>query len=526
MTRPALPAPVDEWQAALVKELEEFFISTEGALEGLNLFFSNELGNSRAQIIEYINVQTTDLFAKIEDYRLLQVNFDTELTKAQAKLETLNTLYADAEKARVTSLKLLEAKIEDANNKSEARVTEFFEAYSSLEVAMGRWVVEVNSTLTTAISDASAAASLALTTFASGYESLATFQVALTAAYEGYADGAAEDAQANAIATANSALTAFASGHSSLAAFETNLTAGYQTYADTAAGQAQTNAEATAASELSAFAGPYTSMANYNTTVTSAYQSFANNAANNAETNAEATAATALSTFSSGHSTLAAFETSLTTTYDGRYSSLIVFGELQDDVDAVELKFGVTGTIDGVSGGFIFTGIQTLGGGVTYDLIIDANVTINGNLLVNGTITTLKAATHAFTETWAATGANKGPLTFPSGTVIVSMTCDIQIGTDVLVEFDCDATLHKDNGTEEHSFVLLFQIEGVTIFTRAYRSNAYGGNSKIRYPLTFKRRITTTPGSKVFRLVVNGNQFHNVKSSLRAPTLIVTELKR
>jgi hypothetical protein len=59
-------------------------------------------------------------------------------------------------------------------------------------------------------------------------------------------------------------------------------------------------------------------------------------------------------------------------------------------IDGVKVQYGVVGTIDGARGGFVFQGVKQLGGGVTFGLIIDANVVINGNLLVNGSIESSK----------------------------------------------------------------------------------------------------------------------------------------
>lgn len=73
----------------------------------------------------------------------------------------------------------------------------------------------------------------------------------------------------------------------------------------------------------------------------------------------------------------------LTTTVGDNTAELDI---VATSVDGIEVKFGVTGTINGATGGFLFTGTQKLGGGAIF------GVEINGNLLVNGTITGSKIA--------------------------------------------------------------------------------------------------------------------------------------
>lgn len=59
---------------------------------------------------------------------------------------------------------------------------------------------------------------------------------------------------------------------------------------------------------------------------------------------------------------------------------------VQQSVNGIGVRYGVVGTINGVTGGFMFEGIRRNDGSVTYGLEINANVTINGNLVVNGSI--------------------------------------------------------------------------------------------------------------------------------------------
>ncbi|MBN8956965.1 MAG: hypothetical protein J0H17_10390, partial [Rhizobiales bacterium] len=89
------------------------------------------------------------------------------------------------------------------------------------------------------------------------------------------------------------------------------------------------------------------------------------------------------STRSSADSAMASDITGLTTTVGGHTASI---GTLTSTVNGVKVQFGVTGTINGVTGGFVFTGIAKLDGSVSY------TVEINGDLVVDGTITGGKLA--------------------------------------------------------------------------------------------------------------------------------------
>lgn len=73
--------------------------------------------------------------------------------------------------------------------------------------------------------------------------------------------------------------------------------------------------------------------------------------------------------------------------------------QVQQDVAGVlSVQWSIVGNINGVTGGLTLTGIKKAdGSGPTFNLEIDSNVTINGNLLVNGTISSPKIANDAVT---------------------------------------------------------------------------------------------------------------------------------
>ncbi|SEE59429.1 hypothetical protein SAMN05519104_6660 [Rhizobiales bacterium GAS188] len=100
---------------------------------------------------------------------------------------------------------------------------------------------------------------------------------------------------------------------------------------------------------------------------------------------ASATAITSLNTsVSSINGTLSAQASSITalnTTVSGHTATLTTYGT---SINGISVQYGITGTIDGVTGGFVFTGVRKLDGSVAYA------VEIQGNLIVDGTITGTK----------------------------------------------------------------------------------------------------------------------------------------
>jgi hypothetical protein len=82
-------------------------------------------------------------------------------------------------------------------------------------------------------------------------------------------------------------------------------------------------------------------------------------------------------------SAIASTVTTLSTTVGANTSAISVN---TTSINGVKVQFGVIGTINGVTGGFSFTGIQKLDGSVSFA------VEIQGSLIVNGTISASKLA--------------------------------------------------------------------------------------------------------------------------------------
>jgi hypothetical protein len=110
-------------------------------------------------------------------------------------------------------------------------------------------------------------------------------------------------------------------------------------------------------------------------------------------------------TRASADSALSTSLTTLSTTVGGHTSSI---STISSSVNGISVQYGVVGTIDGVTGAFIFSGVKKLDGTVSY------NVAINGGLIVSGTI----LATALNVSNLSAITANMGTLT--TGTIIIS----------------------------------------------------------------------------------------------------------
>lgn len=149
---------------------------------------------------------------------------------------------------------------------------------------------------------------------------------------------------------------------------------------DTSKGvNATSNALSSLTTRVSTAEGKITSQATDITNIKSAI----NDTSTGLSANAQATSAltTRVSTAEGKISSQATSITSLQTTVGDHTSTLTTYGA---SIDGVKVQFGVTGEIDGQTGGFIFKGIKRLDGSVSYTFSIDADVfarSINSPLL-------------------------------------------------------------------------------------------------------------------------------------------------
>jgi hypothetical protein len=71
------------------------------------------------------------------------------------------------------------------------------------------------------------------------------------------------------------------------------------------------------------------------------------------------------------------------TTLNGNTASL---STLQQSVNGLEVRYSVVGSINGSTGGFVFSGIQRADGGPVFTTEFFSNVIIHGSLIVDGTV--------------------------------------------------------------------------------------------------------------------------------------------
>lgn len=96
-----------------------------------------------------------------------------------------------------------------------------------------------------------------------------------------------------------------------------------------------------------------------------------------------------------GDGALASRAATIETTLGGHTATLNTYAT---SIDGLKVKFGVVGTINGTTGGFVFTGIGKNDGTATYLLEINANVLIHGTLIVDGTVGNPELTDHAATQ--------------------------------------------------------------------------------------------------------------------------------
>lgn len=130
-----------------------------------------------------------------------------------------------------------------------------------------------------------------------------------------------------------------------------------------------------------------------------------------------------------GDSALASSVTTLSTTVGQNTSTLTIQGQ---SIDGISLKYGVTGSIGGVAGGFVLSGAQRNDGGAIFGLEIIANVIIHGDLLITGTVTNPKIAAQAVSNQSGAAGA-----VGPGGAIFTALT--VRAGASVLLHFSASS---------------------------------------------------------------------------------------
>lgn len=102
-----------------------------------------------------------------------------------------------------------------------------------------------------------------------------------------------------------------------------------------------------------------------------------------------------------GDAVLAASILTLETTVGNNTAILTV---QQASINGLEVRYSVTGFINGVTGGFVFSGVQRNDGGAVFTTEFFSNVIIHGSLLVTGTVDNPQITANAVSNMSSASG--------------------------------------------------------------------------------------------------------------------------
>jgi hypothetical protein len=180
--------------------------------------------------------------------------------------------------------------------------------------------------------------------------------------------------------------------------------------------------------------------------------------------------------------------TTLSTTVGGHTTSI---SELITSVDGVKAQWAIQATIDGVTGGLVFSGIKRADGtGPEYNLAIGANVTISGDLLVDGSIIASKImegnVNNGHLVDHAASHSAMGIGKLDTGSVI----CTVRKGARVAIIATYTSALDAYNGATGTFYVTA---NGNNIISNAVFGYGY------QFPITLMTVYTGSAGGNFAR---------------------------
>lgn len=295
----------------------------------------------------------------------------------------------------------------------------------------------LNTLLTTAISDAS------VTTLNSA---------------KSYADGAVASLSTSVSATyvTNSTFTSTLAGYPTI----TSMNSAISSANASTLSSANAHADGAVASLSSTISASYVS----NSSLASTLSSYASAASVTSEATARASADGALSSSIS----------SLSTTVGANSASITT---LASSVGGLSAQWSVQAAVDGTTGGLKLTGMKRADGtGTLYNLEIDANVTINGGLVVNESIDNAQVANNAISHSAFATGNND------TGSFTMTSRRTSRVALIAAVEKTAG-----DIGTGPSTIHLNISVNGVTqksVQIGGAADDGYGGSIGYVSPLT------------------------------------------
>ena len=134
-------------------------------------------------------------------------------------------------------------------------------------------------------------------------------------------------------------------------------------------------------------------------------------------------------------SALSSSITTLNSTVGGHTSSI---SQLFTTTNGLSAQWALTGSIDGTTGGLVLTGTKRADGtGAQFDLKISANVEIDGNAVINGTVSTNQMTTGA------AVVLNNALGTRDTGTIIMSVPITAKVKITIFKEGYSSGTVYS-----------------------------------------------------------------------------------
>lgn len=273
----------------------------------------------------------------------------------------------------------------------------------------------------------------------------------------------------NAISASVTALTSTVNSNKAL--FDTEVTT--RANADSALSASLTSLTSTVNANKASFDSEVVTRANADTALSGQITSLTTTVTNN-----KATLDQEITTRANADSALSSSLTTLTSTVNGNTSSI---NTLSASYNGVAVKYGVTGTINQQTGGFVLTGIGKNDGSASYLLEITSDVIINGNLLVTGSVKNQGLEDYAASNSGLSTGIKS------SGNVSIKVRKNSRVA--------CFASYSSNtNDTAAGAFLKI----------------TANGNSISNVPLTVSGKIlplttlTVYPGSAGTRVQGNG----------------------
>jgi hypothetical protein len=235
---------------------------------------------------------------------------------------------------------------------------------------------------------------------------------------------------------------------------------------------------------------------------------------------------------------------SFSTTLNDNTASLNV---ISASVDGVKVQFGVTGTIDGTTGGFVFQGVRRLDGSVSYGMFIRGDVIIDGTLtgtkIQAGTINTLQLSINSVGIDQIIANAVSNvkpfyqsvqPLTITSANsdiyVFNSESVDIRSGTAIVTISGQWIKPLGGNSITDAKVVLQLNIDGTNVRRFYWDCVIEGGAYRLYQPFTIKHVQTgLSAGTHTFTLrnvKATDDSASNAFANLYYCTMLVEDFRR